>query len=126
MAILDWMMFQPVPSGSDSGLRKVRMRSFWYGLSHQNHASRAAAAAPAAPATNHQHDKPARNSANAPLAATSIAVPKSGCSRIRIVGMAMIDAVTSTLTRRGGNAPELRYHAAIIGRLSFNISAGWK
>jgi len=28
MAIFDWMMFQPVPSGSDSGLRKVRMRSF--------------------------------------------------------------------------------------------------
>ncbi len=29
IAILDWMMFQPVPSGSDSGFMKVRMRSRW-------------------------------------------------------------------------------------------------
>ncbi|MNQ96132.1 hypothetical protein D3C85_1117240 [compost metagenome] len=29
MAALDWMMFQPVPSGSLSGSRKVRTRCFW-------------------------------------------------------------------------------------------------
>ena len=46
IAIFDWMMFQPVPSGSDSGLRKVRMRSFWYGRSSQNHATGAIAATP--------------------------------------------------------------------------------
>ena len=75
IAIFDWMMFQPVPSGSDSGSRKVRMRSFWYGRSSQNHATGAAAATPANAAANHHHDSPARYSANAPLDATSIAVP---------------------------------------------------
>ncbi len=126
IAIFDWMMFQPLPSGSDSGLRKVRMRSFWYGRSIQNHATGAAAAMPPNAAANHHHDSPARNSTNAPLMPTSMAVPKSGCSRIRPVGTPMIDAATSTTRKRGGSGSRLRYHAAIIGSVSFSSSAGWK
>ena len=48
--------------------------------------------------------RPARNSANAPLAATSMAVPKSGCSRISPVGTPMISAHTSTRAQRAAAA----------------------
>ena len=80
---------------------------------------------PATPATpTHHQDSPASSSANTPLAAISIAVPKSGCRRISAVGIAISTADTSTVPIRGGSGRWCRYQATIIGRLIFNSSEG--
>src|SRR3546814_4178085 len=94
------------------------MGAFWEGLSSQSHATGAEPATPPKATANHHHGSPARNSTNAPLIATSIAVPKSGCSITSAVGTAMITPVASTAPTRGGNSCRSRYQAAIIGRLS--------
>src|SRR3546814_12111262 len=85
------------------------MGAFWEGLSSQSHATGAEPATPPKATANHHHGSPARNSTNAPLIATSIAVPKSGCSITSAVGTAMITPVASTAPTRGGNSCRSRY-----------------
>ena len=123
-------MFQPAPSGSCCGSRKVRIRFCWYCESMPNHSIGASSASDTAttPATaavpTHHHDSPASSSANTPLAAISIAVPKSGCRRISAVGIAISTADPSTVPIRGGSGRWCRYQATIIGRLIFSSSEG--
>src|SRR3546814_17764339 len=102
------------------------MGAFWEGLSSQSHATGAEPATPPKATANHHHGSPARNSTNAPLIATSIAVPKSGCSITSAVGTAMITPVASTAPTRGGSSCRSRYQAAIIGSLRFTRPDGWK
>ena len=72
------------------------------------------------------HCMPDRNSTNSPEAATSSAVPRSGCLKISQAGKAINTLVTSRSRQRGGSGRGCRYQATIIGMASFSSSEGWK
>ena len=80
MAILAWVMFQPAPSASDSGLRKVITRRLLIVVQHEAPGQRHGGgdAAPDVGAIHHQ-ESPARNSSDAPSATRISVVPRLGC-----------------------------------------------
>ncbi|QNG67301.1 hypothetical protein NIPOLPBK_00468 [Stenotrophomonas maltophilia] len=124
IAMRDCRMFQPVPSGSADGSRKVSTRSFWYCRSRPNQASGAATARPVAPVATQPQCNPANSSANTPLAVTSVAVPRLGCIRISTAGTPISTVVVSTVRGDGGSGCRCRYQAIISGRLSLSSSDG--
>ena len=106
------------------------MRFCWYSRRNENHEIGAnitspTAVPPSMPAVmNHHHDRPARYRPNTPLAATSMAVPKSGCSRISPVGRPISSAATIVVRQPGGSGSRCRYQASIIGSAIFSSSEG--
>jgi len=69
-------------------------------------------------------DNPDRNSTNAPAAATSSAVPRSGCRAINPAGSAISTTTTPRSRQLGGSGRCARYQAAIIGVVSLSNSEG--
>ena len=72
------------------------------------------------------HARPDRNTPNAPLAAISSAVPRSGCSAMSPTGITISTPTAPSVIQPGGSGRPLRYHATIIGMVSFSSSDGWK
>ena len=124
IAIFDWMMFQPSPSGSRSGLRKVSMRPRWYSYRDAQSTGAAAATKTKAPVRNHQRT-PARRMTAIPPAATRSPVPRSGCIAIKPAGTTQSAKATTRCQPRGGTERSCRYQATASGTASFIISEGW-
>ena len=118
-------MCQPLPSGSDSGFSRVSTRSRWYWCRKCQPTGIMLPTAPTSRPIRH-HAMPDRNSANAPAAVTSTAVPRSGCSAISPAGIAISRPTTAMSFQPGGNWRGCRYQATIIGMVSLSSSDGWK
>ena len=68
---------------------------------------------------------PASRIVRPPAAATSSAVPRSGCSKIRSAGVKTMSPMTRTCANVGGRRRSCMNHAHIIGTASFRPSDGW-
>ncbi len=71
-------------------------------------------------------ESPASTTTNTPAAATSNAVPRSGCTPISMVGTMISAPMTRRSINFGGNWRLCKNQAAAIGTMSFMISDGWK
>jgi hypothetical protein len=69
---------------------------------------------------------PARKSTKKPLAATRMAVPRSGWRAINSTGSRISARLTASCFQLGGRERAERYQAIIIGVASFTSSEGWK
>ena len=86
-------------------------------------AAAARSAASAADSICHQLT-PAINTTNTPLAATKIAVPKSGWTAIAAAGKAIMSSATTATPRRGGSPWRTIHAATTKGIAIFMISEG--
>ena len=126
MAALDWMMFQPVPSGSLSGSRKVSTRCFWYWCSTKNHMAMAIGTTAATAPMIQRHCRPAMNSTKAPDARISRPVPRSGCFKMSTKGIRISTRLMTMCLSLGGRLCRARYQAMVAGMMIFMNSEGWK
>ncbi|MCY1553282.1 hypothetical protein D9M68_897510 [compost metagenome] len=99
MAIMPWMMWNPLPSGSLDGSSSVHTRWRWYSRStcqstsgaHSCPSKAISSAMPTAPTSTGGRMsfqlRPAKKMTNRPDESTSSEVPRSGCLRTSATGM---------------------------------------
>ena len=137
MAIMPWMMWKPLPSGSLDGSSSVHTRWRWYSCStcqstpgwHHCGSMMISVTMPtAASSTGGMISfqlRPAKKITARPEANTSRVVPRSGCLRISAAGTA--SSRPATTKSSGLSTPSRRWNhqASISGMATFISSLGW-